>query len=119
MTHQIELIKITIMKEIKLTTIQWGALLTKALIRNVFQTPKKGQLYFTPQDFSQKDNNIFVYLKIDYFDALYNDIKKAENTGKFRNSNAEEHWLSIIRSFNLANDVANINLEKLQEWDLH
>lgn len=106
------------MKEIKLTIMQRDALLFKALIREVFPKPKKRQMYFTPQLTSQKQKKgKYIYLNTEYYNILFDSIKKAETAGNFRSSNAEEHWLGIISSFTIANDVHDINLNKLQEWE--
>lgn len=103
------------MKEIKLTMMQRDALLFKALIRGVFPTPKKGQMYFPPQLEGAEDAK-FLYLNSEYYETLFNAIKAAEREGKFSSSNAEFHWLGLISGFKQAKEVQTIDYERLSEW---
>ena len=102
------------MKEIKLTMMQRDALLFKALIREVFPKPKKGQMYHSPQLEGTEDEK-YIYLDNEYYEILFNAIKKAEAEGSFRTSNAEVHWLGLISGFNQAKEVQTIDFDNVNE----
>jgi hypothetical protein len=106
------------MKQIALTHTQRDVLLFKALIRKVFPQPKKGEMFISLIDFSQDMNAArFIYLKNNYYEALYNAILEAEQAGKFSGSNAEEHWLGLIDRFEAAIEVADLDYSNLKEWE--
>lgn len=105
-------------KKISLTFTQRDVLLFKALIRNVFPIPKKGEMLSSIVDFSQgKDSIHFIYLTDKYYNVLYNAILSAKEAGKFDSSNAAEHWLGLVRSFESAIDVNDLDYSDLKEWE--
>ena len=96
------------MKLVNLTHIQRDALLFKALLRKVFPQPRKGDFYFTPQLLTNP-REFLIYLSDEYFEILKNALRDSYQAGKFSSSNAEDHWVDMMRQFDLAEDVESVD----------
>src|SRR5690606_24913997 len=67
------------------------ALLYMALLKNLFNRPKKGQIYYE----SHNDGSCTLYFKRDYYSLLESSILMAFYQGKFSQSNAEVDWNNL------------------------
>lgn len=76
------------MKKAILTPNQM-ALMSKALLGDLFPKPKKGQLV---TNCDTDDDNCIFYFEEDYFNVLFSAINGAFIRGDFARSNIEDEW---------------------------
>jgi hypothetical protein len=90
------------------------ALLYIALSNNLFDRPKKGQIYY------EKNNNgsCSLFFKCDYYVSLQNSMLKAQYQGKFAQSNSESDWIDLKNVIDTATISEREDVENLKPYDI-
>ena len=91
------------------------ALLFMALSKNLFQKPKKGQVYYE----SNGDSSCTLYFSKEYYVILNKAIDDAYNSGKFSQSNSESDWNDLKYAINGAEISTKENVENLELYNIY
>lgn len=86
------------------------ALLTTALMKNLFPKPKKGQLLVKD---GLGDGSCILYFEHSYFSKLTSAIRNSYNSGVFAKSNAEDDWNDFMYAVESAKPDINIDIKSL------
>ncbi|PWD97481.1 hypothetical protein [Marinilabilia rubra] len=81
------------------------ALLFQAFGKKLFTRPQNGDI--TSAKVPNCNDCIF-YFKPEYYEILANDLKSAHELGKFKQSNANEIWVSLLNEYLNAETVDRI-----------
>tara|TARA_R110000764_G_scaffold239818_1_gene340133 strand:+ start:82 stop:789 length:708 start_codon:yes stop_codon:yes gene_type:complete len=101
-------------KSVRLTS-QELPLLYIALSKNLFNRPKKGQVYYE----SHRDSSCTLYLKADYHSELESSMLMAQYQGKFRQSNAEFEWNNLKNKIDEAQISDKENIKDLELYGVY
>jgi len=91
------------------------ALLFMALSKNLFQKPKKGQVFYEPEG----DGSCTLYFSNEYYTVLKKSIDNANNSGKFSQSNAESDWNDLKYAIDEAEISNKENIEDLELYNIY
>jgi len=87
------------------------ALLTTALMKNLFPKPQKGQLLVKD---GLGDGSCILYFERSYFAKLTSEIRSSYNSGAFAKSNAEDDWNDFMFALESAKLDNNIDIKLLR-----
>lgn len=87
------------------------ALLTTALMKNLFPKPQKGQLLVKD---GLGDGSCILYFERSYFAKLTSEIRSSYNAGAFAKSNAEDDWNDFMFTLESAKLDNNIDIKLLR-----
>ena len=87
------------------------ALLTTALMKNLFPKPQKGQLLVND---GLGDGSCILYFESSYFVKLTSAIRNSYNSGAFSRSNAEDDWNDFMYAIESAKPDANFDSTSLR-----
>jgi hypothetical protein len=91
------------------------ALLFMALSKNLFQKPKKGQVFYE----AEGDGSCTLYFSNEYYPILKKSIDNAYNSGKFSQSNAESDWNDLKYAIDGAEISTKENIEDLELYNIY
>jgi Zn-finger protein len=77
----------------------------QAFGKNLFTRPKNGDI--TSVKVPDCYDCVF-YFKSEYYETLSNDLKSAQELGKFKESNANEMWVKLLKEYLTAEPVDSI-----------
>lgn len=90
-------------------------LLYIALSKNLFNRPKKGQIYYE----SHNDGSCTLYFKADYHSELQNSMLMAQYQGKFSQSNSEFEWNRLKDKIDNAQISNKENIKELKVYEIY
>lgn len=91
------------------------ALLGMALLKGLFNRPRKGQIYYE----GHNDGSCTLYFKRDYYASLTDSIFTVYYRGKFAQSNAESDWNGLKSAIDGAEISEKKGVENLKLYEVY